>query len=327
MFLPEYGFEAWRQFIAPVMSVELPEPKYNNYKFDFTGYLSDQLVFGRGSYNKIWFNRGSAQSNTEASEQISLQFYTEGQAQGNLENGTPLVLRPDRIVLHDLAHPCTGIVSECNLLSAIIPRRLLKHHDLIYSQNPVLSWSITSPNGRLLKTVLETLYEEMPRLTLTDAATASAGLLGLLNGLLSSQWDEETRPAVEQVTLGAMQKYIQLNLHRPDLKVEDLCNEYYCSRATVYRIFSPCGGLMTYIRQQRLNRCFQILKKLSPDSQLSVKDLAARWGFTSPAHFSRLFKEQFDITPGELKSLLFQTQTNLQSSLEHDVSWLHRSLQ
>ncbi|MGB0564261.1 MAG: helix-turn-helix transcriptional regulator [Spirulinaceae cyanobacterium] len=328
MFPTEHRFEAWRQFTAPAMSAELSEPKSDDYSFNYTGYLSDKLVFGRATFDKIWFSGSSAESTTEVSEQIILQFYISGQAQGSLENGTPLLLQPDRIVLHDMAYGYTGVATNCDVMSITIPRHLLTHHDLIYSHTPVLPWSITSPSGRLLKTAIEMLWEELPSLTPIDAASVDAGLLGLINGLLSGQLDEATRPAVEQLTLQTMQKYIQANLHRADLKVEDLCQTYYCSRATVYRLFTPCGGLMNYIRQQRLSRCFQILKNLDPASRLSVKEIAARWGFTNPTHFSRLFKRQFDITPGELKSLFFlQTESDLHPGPEHDLEWLRRSLQ
>ncbi|MEM8637338.1 MAG: AraC family transcriptional regulator [Cyanobacteria bacterium P01_G01_bin.54] len=306
MLPPEQRFEVWRQFTAPIMSIELPKSKHDDYSFDYTGYRSDKLLFGHATFDKIGFSRGAVRSTTEtaaASEQITLQFYAAGQAQGGLDNGTPLFLRPDRVVLHDLAHSYMGVATNCEVMSIMIPRRLLTHHDLIYSQTPVLSWPLTSPSGRLIKDVWDTLWTDLPYHKPADAAIADAGLLGLLNGLLSGQLNEDARPAVEQVTLGAMQQYIQANLHRADLGVEALCRTYHCSRKTVHRIFSPCGGLRNYIRQQRLLRCFHILKNLAPDSRLSVKAIAARWGFTNPTYFSRIFKQQFGRTPSELKSL------------------------
>lgn len=33
----------------------------------------------------------------------------------------------------------------------------------------------------------------------------------------------------------------------------------------------------------------------------TVNHLAQRWGITDPAHFSRLFKKHFGLTPGELR--------------------------
>ncbi|MGB0564260.1 MAG: helix-turn-helix transcriptional regulator [Spirulinaceae cyanobacterium] len=304
MFPSEQRFAAWRQFTSPVMSVELPEARAEAYTFNYRGYLADKLVFGRATFDPMGFGRGAAQATTETPEQISLQFYTAGQAQGSLENGTPLLLRPDRIVLHDLAHSYCGAAENCGVMSVMIPRRLLTHHDRIYSQTPIVTWPIASPSGRLLKTTLETIWQELPHQTPAEAAIANAGFLGLLNGLLSGQWTEETRSAVERVTLQVMQAYVQAQLHRADLGVEDLCRTYGCSRSKVSRLFSPCGGVMYYIRQQRLHRCFQILKHLDPASRLSVKAIAARWGFTNPTQFSRLFKQEFGMTPGELKALL-----------------------
>jgi AraC-like DNA-binding protein len=57
-------------------------------------------------------------------------------------------------------------------------------------------------------------------------------------------------------------------------------------------------SLMRYVWMRRLERCRgEILT--SPSTGLRLYEIALRWGFNTPAHFSRAFKLQFGCAPRE----------------------------
>src|SRR5262249_27356971 len=58
--------------------------------------------------------------------------------------------------------------------------------------------------------------------------------------------------------LAAIKRAIALNL-QGELSVDELCRRFQISRATLYRLFEPDGGLWRYIQDQRLHRAFQKL--------------------------------------------------------------------
>jgi transcriptional regulator GlxA family with amidase domain len=52
------------------------------------------------------------------------------------------------------------------------------------------------------------------------------------------------------------------------------------------------------VRSERLARCLEDLQRRNGGS---VTDIAFRWGFCDAAHFSRVFKREFDATPSEVR--------------------------
>ena len=298
----QYLFEAWQQATYPLFDVE-PLQAPSSYYCATTSYRVDQLVFTQTAFNKMQFIRPAEKLSGAESDCIVLQYYATGCIQGSLANGTPLIMEPNRISIQDFAYAYSGIGETTNNFGIVIPRHLITTHDQIYREQPMFSWPIASLQGRLLLSTLNSLWQVLPILTAAEAPIVAAGLLGLLNGLLSTKWDESTHQSVQQATLKAMQDYIQKNLKQADLGVDQLCSTFHCSRSSVYRLFQPLGGVKGYIKNQRLIACFNELRHLNPTSSQKISDIAAQWGFNNMSHFNRLFKQLFDMTPSEAKEL------------------------
>lgn len=299
----EHLFDAWHQATSPLFDA-LPVQDPETYNCSSTIYKVEDLVFTHNSFERMQFVRPSQKLSGSESDCIVMQYYATGQILGTLEDGTPLVMQSDRISIQDFAHAYSGLGETTNNFGVVIPRHLIAVHDEIYKNYPMFSWEVTSIQGRLLISALDTLWQQLPTLPQAQAATAAAGFVGLLNGLLTSQWDEATRLQVEQATLTAICKYIKANLHRPELDVDHICATFHCSRATLYRLFKPLQGVKAFIREQRLNRCYQDLQCSGLSSDQRIGAIASRWGFTNTTYFYRQFKEQFGITPAEARELL-----------------------
>jgi transcriptional regulator GlxA family with amidase domain len=71
------------------------------------------------------------------------------------------------------------------------------------------------------------------------------------------------------------------------------------SERQLYRIFSETGeGVARVILSKRLDLAKRIL--VSPGT-LSIGDVAAHCGFSSHAHFARVFRQRFDDTPAGIR--------------------------
>ena len=70
------------------------------------------------------------------------------------------------------------------------------------------------------------------------------------------------------------------------------------------KLFSSSGMTFgTYIRSRRLERCREDL--VNPAyANASITEICFRWGFSSSAHFSRAFRDQFGMSPRELRKSL-----------------------
>ena len=92
-------------------------------------------------------------------------------------------------------------------------------------------------------------------------------------------------------------KYVEDNISRSDLSVEELSRHLGMSRVHLYKKLLPLTGKtpIEFIRVLRLKRAAQYLR----ESQLNVSEIAYRLGFNNPKYFSRYFKDEFGLSPSE----------------------------
>jgi AraC-like DNA-binding protein len=135
-----------------------------------------------------------------------------------------------------------------------------------------------------------------------------------------------------------IKRHIEANLEAGPLTADDLCRRFRISRAGLYRLFGPDGGLARYVQERRLNRALRLLA--SPASRgKRLIDLAIDLQFSSDSTFVRAFRRQFGRTPGEIRELAeaWRRETdaspaphdlfhNFARSLTRTASGLHRPL-
>lgn len=92
-------------------------------------------------------------------------------------------------------------------------------------------------------------------------------------------------------------KYVEENISRSDLSVEELAREMGMSRVHLYKKISTLTGKspIEFIRLLRLKRATQYLA----ESQLTIAEIAYKLGFNNPKYFSKYFKDEFGILPSE----------------------------
>lgn len=90
-------------------------------------------------------------------------------------------------------------------------------------------------------------------------------------------------------------KTIEAHLDDPDFDVEKLCRSLAMSHSQVHRKLSALTGLSAthFMRYVRLVKA----KELLLHSGFSIAAIANDCGFNDPAYFSRVFKQEFGVTP------------------------------
>jgi AraC-like DNA-binding protein len=80
------------------------------------------------------------------------------------------------------------------------------------------------------------------------------------------------------------------------------CDDYLLiSVRQVHRLFAAEGLTFgSWVREQRLRRCRDDLAD-PRHCHHTVAEIAARWGFRSPAHFTRAFQSRYGITPADYR--------------------------
>ncbi len=98
-----------------------------------------------------------------------------------------------------------------------------------------------------------------------------------------------------------LKRYALAHLGDPALSPQAAARANYISVRQLHRLFARDGtSFGAWVREERLRRCRDDLG----DHHLShrtVAEIATRWGFRSPAHFTRAFQARYGITPASLR--------------------------
>jgi AraC-like DNA-binding protein len=101
--------------------------------------------------------------------------------------------------------------------------------------------------------------------------------------------------------MGRIHAFIDAHLGDPALTPATVAAAHHISLRYLHKLFEPePQGVAGMIRQRRLERCRHDL--LDPaQADRPVAGIAARWGFSSAAHFSRVFRDAYGLPPAEFR--------------------------
>ena len=110
---------------------------------------------------------------------------------------------------------------------------------------------------------------------------------------------DETEPAAVSIFITRFKEAVEARLADSDISVEDLAADMNLSRVQLYRKVKNLTGSspVELLRTARLNRAYQLL--LTTDK--SVSEVAYDVGFTAPSYFTKCFKEEFGMLPGDVR--------------------------
>ncbi|MEG3619479.1 helix-turn-helix domain-containing protein [Magnetovibrio sp. PR-2] len=295
--------QVWRDAISTLFDVELDATNTEDgFDASLTSYLLDeQIVFTRCDSMAQKFLRGSLRVAQDGLDYYLIQTHLSG-TQNICRGNTLTIAEPGDLLVMDLADHHLAETSDFTNLTYIVPRHMLA---------PLLN-SPDTQQGRVLKAgsplvtlaveYMKTMNRVANTISSEDAAMTISSTLSLLASALNGSPDtvKDGISNLSHSTLMRAKLEIENNLQDADLTITTLCAKLGLSRATLFRLFKPYGGVKAYIQDRRLKRCAKDL--ISPSlNERRIFEIAYSWGFASEAHFSRAFKSKFGMTPGEAR--------------------------
>ena len=115
----------------------------------------------------------------------------------------------------------------------------------------------------------------------------------------STALPDESDPAAVSLFITRFKDVVEARLTNSDISVEDLAADMNLSRVQLYRKVKAVTGSspVELLRTARLNRAYQLL--LTTDK--SVSEVAYAVGFTAPSYFTKCFKEEYGMVPGDVR--------------------------
>jgi AraC-like DNA-binding protein len=167
-----------------------------------------------------------------------------------------------------------------------------------------------TPIAALLGRQMAALAMAAPHLGRHEATTLAPSVRDLVASYLGLGTDSRQEPSVLEKPYPARQVrlYIEQHLEREALTPTSIMNDLGVSRSQLYRQFERFGGVQTYIRRRRLRRALVLLCNPRHAGQ-RIGDIAYGLGFTDEAHFSRLFRQAFGLSPRAARASALRADT------------------
>ncbi|WP_405878377.1 helix-turn-helix domain-containing protein [Streptomyces sp. NBC_01136] len=228
---------------------------------------------------------------------------------GVTQGGRDAVLGRTDMVLYDSSRPVNGSMTADGAVAEVVmqfPRVLLPFPENKIA--PLLSVPLCGQEGigaLLARSILE-LTEHADRYTPTVAARLTAVTMDLLAALLAQRLEADTLlpPHVGQgALLARIHAFIEQHLGDPGLTPGTIAAAHQISVRYLHRLFQEQADTVTaHIRHARLEHCHRDLASPQSTSR-PILAVAARWGFTDLAHFSRSFRARYGMPPSDFRRL------------------------
>jgi AraC-like DNA-binding protein/acetamidase/formamidase len=161
--------------------------------------------------------------------------------------------------------------------------------------------------GRVFSGMLESVAEQIHQLTAAQLHPIEIALSEfLVSNLVDAQSDAPLPDRMghignEATHLHHVSQHIENRLSDPGLCVDAVADHIGVSTRYLQKLFESTGETFThYVRLRRLERCrVDLVNPLF--AHLSIGDICFRWNFSDAAHFSRAFREQYQVSPREYR--------------------------
>ncbi|MFL4901780.1 helix-turn-helix domain-containing protein [Streptomyces sp. MMS24-I2-30] len=221
------------------------------------------------------------------------------------QNRNRAALRPGELLLFESSRPFDAYADGGNIL-ILFPRALLPLPTRHINQLICRALPGDQGIGRLLTNFLTHLAEDSTSYTPRDAARLSTVALDLATATLAHFLDREgdiPTDSRQRVLYARITSFIERHLGDTALTACEIAAAHHISVRSLHRLFHQHGvTLRSWIRGQRLERCRRDLAD-PLKRHVPIGAIAARWGFSHHADFTRAFRALHGIAPSTYRRL------------------------
>ncbi|MFF4779328.1 helix-turn-helix domain-containing protein [Microtetraspora fusca] len=230
---------------------------------------------------------------------VFVALQSTGRAQVE-QDGRTTELRAGDIGFFETIRPFrTTFPEHFRLKIFVVPRGLLARSEADLRQ---LTARAVRPSGglpALLAPLLERLADTSDGYATPMAERLAATVIDLVAATAAAQLGEDPAelPGADRVLLLRIKTFVRWHLSDPGLTPQVIADAHGISVRYLHRLFEAGDTtLCRWIRELRLQECRRELAARAPGS-VGLGQVARRWGFTSPARFSKAFRSSFGLSP------------------------------
>ncbi len=264
-----------------------------NFRADITAIRLDRVILFDRRLRGLRHERRPEHVVANGFDHFTLQLNLGGSAEVDCGDGFQALAEGEAVLL-DTRLPMRLRLVDVHLLTASIARPL------------VMAAAADSAHGRFISpartAVLRRRMAEWAEGDPIGLALEGPRLLLIMLDMLRSEGRRQAgadRLRRMMIRRAVIRDYVEANLTRRDLDPLEIAQACALSRATLYRLTEPDGGVVNFVRKVRLARLERLLADGGAEQ---LADFAERLGFADASHMSRQFRAVAGISPGRYRA-------------------------
>lgn len=232
---------------------------------------------------------------------LSLQLAGHGLL---LQDGREAVLAPGDVAIYDTQRPYTlNFDQPFETLVLMFPQHLLGLSADDVSQLTAVSMGKGNRLAEAVAPFIASIATQLPELKSPIGHRLAMNIVDLLSTLLADEiYSRPTQGADSHAKmLRRIQHHIEANLADPTLSPESIARAHHMATRTLQKVFSAAGLTVAgWMRERRMEHCRRDLAD-PLCAHVPIGEIGACWGLVDAAHFSRVFRNTFGLSPSQYR--------------------------
>ncbi|MFE6334253.1 helix-turn-helix domain-containing protein [Streptomyces sp. NPDC057798] len=229
-----------------------------------------------------------------------------GPSGGSLRQGERILhLRGGDLVMwdadrpHELDFPPGARMEAC-----LVPRSELGPWAETLERMTPLPVGQSSPSGAVLGSLIKALADTAGHCPTHVARQLAGGVTDLVAALIAeaARGEADASAGAPHQLVREIRAYIGRHLMDPGLCPESIAAAHHLSVRSLHKLFEGEDHTVArQIQRCRLEECAKDLLRVD-NARLTIACVARKWGYINPAHFSRLFRSVYGVSPSQWRA-------------------------
>ncbi|MCF7981547.1 MAG: helix-turn-helix domain-containing protein [Pseudomonadales bacterium] len=304
--IPEHErFDYWRDMICDeFVKLDCEKVKQGSFVGQIRGGVGvSSLRFSEVISDPQLVRRSKRQiaKSTEEEFLISFQLVEQGLVR---QDGREALLKPGYFALYDSSRPYTlTFKKRFHQFIVQMPKDVLSRHLMEPEKYTAIPISGTCGLGAILCNFIFSLAKELHHVRQAPEEL-SENLVNMIAMSFSSSLmlkEAVSQSVIRDSVKRRVRQFIDNNLYNPDLTNTQIAQSQGISTRYLHKLFEDDEhSIHSLILEKRMQKAQELLNDSTYQGH-SIEKIAYSLGFSSPAHFSRVFKKRFGLSPSESK--------------------------
>lgn len=221
-----------------------------------------------------------------------------------VQDGRETLLQPGDLAIYDTERPYSlSFDEEFSTLVLMFPRQLTGMSAEDVGELTATTMGAGHHLGAVVAPFITQIGSMLPTLEGPIGHRLALNVVDLVSTVMADEL--YSRPEADGTQqsrlLRRVHHFIESQLANPDLAPDMIATAHYISTRALHQLFATTDHTVArWIRERRLERCRRDLQDpLLRD--VPVGTIGARWGLADPAHFSRVFRAEFGLSPARYR--------------------------